>query len=537
MIIEAIVVRVSGQWFDRTGSDDPEYVAGLREAGIASVDYALAGIEHWGELPEPVPAEVVEQARRAARAGVGLETVLRRYFVGHTVLEDFIMQEAERGVLVGGALREAIHIISALVDRLTTAASNAYNKQHHQHQHTAGATGNQTPTAVSGQAPAAPHPADAATDGGEEERDVRRKNGAVTLLSADGQGSAARVGSRRERVLAAIVEVVAERGMAGASLGLVVERAGVSRPTFYKLFPGGLEDGLVAVMNDATERVSLLVARALESEQCWRDGLRAAVAAGLVFWDAQPALARVCLVDTLGASGVVVERREQFLDGFRALVTARISGEVSYVSSLAPEGVFASVLSVLRARLMAHPPRPPLIELLGPLMGLMVEHVEGCQAALEEEQRCEQLVQAIKAGEVAWALSPTPPTTAAAAAGTDPRIPQNFRNPAAQRLRQCVLYLAEHPGASNSDIARAIGLPHSKSRISRLLTRLQDQGIATKRSTGPGAPNASQLTQYGRELAQALAEHEQRNRPSPSIAQTPTRREREPSYRWNTAFQ
>jgi hypothetical protein len=40
-IDEAIFARVSNQWFDRTGSEDPEYVAGLRAAGEAALDYAL----------------------------------------------------------------------------------------------------------------------------------------------------------------------------------------------------------------------------------------------------------------------------------------------------------------------------------------------------------------------------------------------------------------------------------------------------------------------------------------------------------------
>src|SRR5215472_12640675 len=78
-IEEKIFVRVSDRWFDRTGSDDPEYVAGLRAAGTAALDYVFAGVERWKEFLEPVPVEAIEQARRAARAGVGLETVLRRY--------------------------------------------------------------------------------------------------------------------------------------------------------------------------------------------------------------------------------------------------------------------------------------------------------------------------------------------------------------------------------------------------------------------------------------------------------------------------
>ncbi len=73
----AIFARVSDQWFDRTGSGDAEYVAGLRTAGAAAPDYVLVGIERSGESLEPIPIAALVQARRAARAGVGLDTLMK----------------------------------------------------------------------------------------------------------------------------------------------------------------------------------------------------------------------------------------------------------------------------------------------------------------------------------------------------------------------------------------------------------------------------------------------------------------------------
>jgi hypothetical protein len=74
-----------------------------------------------------------------------------------------------------------------------------------------------------------------------------------------------------------------------------------------------------------------------------------------------------------------------------------------------------------------------------------------------------------------------------------------------------VLYLAEqgergvHP--SNREIGTAIGVGH-KSQISRLLSQLQDDNLAVKRSMGPGGPNEWRLTPRGEEIARALAGHE-----------------------------
>ena len=145
----------------------------------------------------------------------------------------------------------------------------------------------------------------------------------VVRVGGSGGGSMAR--SRRERVMAAIVEVVAERGYAGASVGTVIERAGVSRRTFYELFPGGMDDGLIAVMDWGLERSGALIAERLEQAGSWQEGVRGALAALLVFLDGDPALARVCLVETLAGGAVLVEHRQRNLGAFRGLIVARIT--------------------------------------------------------------------------------------------------------------------------------------------------------------------------------------------------------------------
>ena len=42
----------------------------------------------------PVPVALLAQARLAARVGVSLDAVLRRYFAGYTLLGDFLIEEA-----------------------------------------------------------------------------------------------------------------------------------------------------------------------------------------------------------------------------------------------------------------------------------------------------------------------------------------------------------------------------------------------------------------------------------------------------------
>src|SRR6185295_7386978 len=73
---------------------DPDYVDGLRAALASALDYGLAAIEHGEDRAPPPPAPLLSQARLAARNGVGLDTVLRRYVAGYTLLGDCLVDEA-----------------------------------------------------------------------------------------------------------------------------------------------------------------------------------------------------------------------------------------------------------------------------------------------------------------------------------------------------------------------------------------------------------------------------------------------------------
>jgi hypothetical protein len=107
----------------------PEYAEGLRAAVSAGIDYGLEGIQRGDENEPPIPEILLSQARLAARSGVSLDTVLRRYFAGHTLLGDFLMQEAEREGLEGPSLKGLLRSQAAIVDRLLAAVSNAYTAE------------------------------------------------------------------------------------------------------------------------------------------------------------------------------------------------------------------------------------------------------------------------------------------------------------------------------------------------------------------------------------------------------------------------
>ncbi len=125
----ALLTRIYGI-ADPTEVGDQGYLEGLKNAASAAVGFGLDTIEaSQDRLPLPPPA-LLSQARLAARSGVGLATVLRRYAAGHALLVDFIVEEVERGGGLSPAeLRKLLAICSAAVDRLLAAVSEEHARE------------------------------------------------------------------------------------------------------------------------------------------------------------------------------------------------------------------------------------------------------------------------------------------------------------------------------------------------------------------------------------------------------------------------
>lgn len=111
---------------DPAAVGDLSYVAGLADAVSAAVAYGIAAMDNEEARHPPVPAELLAQARNAARGGVALDTVLRRYLGGHTLLNDFIYQEAEALRVVNGSLQEALRAVAATFEHLVAVATQEY---------------------------------------------------------------------------------------------------------------------------------------------------------------------------------------------------------------------------------------------------------------------------------------------------------------------------------------------------------------------------------------------------------------------------
>jgi hypothetical protein len=130
-IEQAIYARVQDAVPDPTGSSEPAYQIGVRGAITAVLDYGLESIEQGPDWRGPIPLAAALQARRAARSGVSLGTVMRRYVAGHGELGEFVMSEAELcGVASNGpALHHIRRTQEVVLEHLTAAIEEEYERE------------------------------------------------------------------------------------------------------------------------------------------------------------------------------------------------------------------------------------------------------------------------------------------------------------------------------------------------------------------------------------------------------------------------
>src|SRR5580692_9072049 len=123
--------------------------------------------------------------------------------------------------------------------------------------------------------------------------DVRRR------ARAAGQGGGSQSGRvadiQRSRLLAAAVRAVDELGWANTTVADFVARSRISRRTFYETF-ANREECLAAVFEDLLGVIAGELAAAGLEGLVWRERVRRGLWVILGFFDREPVLARVCVV-------------------------------------------------------------------------------------------------------------------------------------------------------------------------------------------------------------------------------------------------
>ncbi len=300
----------------------------------------------------------------------------------------------------------------------------------------------------------------------------------------DGRGDV--VSLQRARIITAMVEVVAERGMARSTVAHVVARSGVSRRTFYELF-SDREDCFLAAFDQAVEQATTRVAPAFEAAGGWLERMRAGLRALLEFLDDEPGLGRLAVVDALGAGPIALERRGRVVGVLIDAVDRgrREARATPGLKRFTAEGIVGAVLAVLHARL-AEPESRPMVRLLAPLMGLVVLPYQGRTVAEHETRRSSPR------------RKPTRPPVA------DPLRDLEMR--LTYRTVRVLVAIATVPGASNREVSDAAGVA-DQGQISKLLVRLERLGLIENIGEGHarGEPNAWQLTPKGQDVERTIS--------------------------------
>jgi AcrR family transcriptional regulator len=292
---------------------------------------------------------------------------------------------------------------------------------------------------------------------------------------------------QRARILAAMVEEVAERGVSNVTVSDVVTRSGVSRRTFYEIFEDR-EDCFLAAFDNAIAKLAKTVIPAYEQKSSWQTKIRSALTMLLEHLDREPGTGRLVIVETLGAGQIALERRRHSIAQIITIVDQGRKESKTGASAppLTAEGAVGGALSVLHARLTEPNPRN-LIELVNPLTSMIVLPYLGAAAARREIERPAPKPRPMR-----------PPAARNPLQGLEMRL--------TYRTVRVLMAVAAHPGSSNRAVAGGAGIA-DQGQISKLLNRLHGLGLIDNASGTParGEPNAWTLTERGWEVHAAIS--------------------------------
>jgi len=294
---------------------------------------------------------------------------------------------------------------------------------------------------------------------------------------------------QRSRMLAAAVEAVEDVGYARMTVAQVISRARVSRKTFYDVFTDR-EDCFLATFEQALGQARAIAEEAYTSEPTWREGIRAALARLLLFMDEEPGLAKLCIVEALGAGERVLDRRAAVLDELARVIDRgrAATNATREPPEVTAEGVVGAIFAVLHTRVLENGGEA-LTDLLGSLMSMIVLPYLGARAAGRELARPPLEV-------------PVDGRTRSQARHKDPLEGLNMR--LTYRTVRVLMVIAEHPGASNREIAEGSGIV-DQGQISKLLNRLARLKLVENVGEGQEkrAANAWHLTSRGSQVERA----------------------------------
>lgn len=190
---------------------------------------------------------------------------------------------------------------------------------------------------------------------------------------------------QRERLIVAMLSAAADLGYLETNVQDVIDRAGVSRPTFYEHF-SNKEDCFLAAFDISAQRLRKKIeAAARKGGDVWRDRVRFGLEALLRFATREPDTARMMVVEARAASATAVRRRVELMDHFAECLDSQARELLPATGShtrVTASGIVGGVESLLYSRLCKQE-YDQLEALLPSLMYFVVLPYEGHEAAGE----------------------------------------------------------------------------------------------------------------------------------------------------------
>jgi AcrR family transcriptional regulator len=166
--------------------------------------------------------------------------------------------------------------------------------------------------------------------------------------------------NQRERLFGAMVAVVAEKGYQATTVADLVELSGVSSRTFYDLFPDK-RACFMAAMETMVEAAVAAAADAVSGRSrkggrgSWEARARAGSRAFAEIVVAQPAAARMCLVEAYAAGPKALAPLEEATAGFEALAQQMLaqSPQRAEMPAEMTSAYIGAIQEIVRMRLLA----------------------------------------------------------------------------------------------------------------------------------------------------------------------------------------
>lgn len=290
---------------------------------------------------------------------------------------------------------------------------------------------------------------------------------------------------QRMWILSAVAKLAREKGPESLTVREIIARAGVSRRRFYELFESS-RDCFEAAYEEALAKATQQVLTASEGRGGWVQRLRSGLLALLSFIDAEPELARLCVLGATTVSPAMIARRREILASAAVFFE---EGRDSVPAERQPppltaESLVGGALSVIQAR-MLEPSSAQMVELLNPLVSVIVLAYKGPAQARRE------LSRPVPRGE-----GSTQARDARHSVALDMRL--------TYRTLRVLAVIAANPGINNRAVGEAAGIANA-GQISKMLARLERHGLIRNTGAGQpkGAPNAWTLTPIGMKVDRA----------------------------------